>query len=82
MACSSNPLAYNRVHRVTELARMIGAPEPVKLTPEQGDVQLSAAALAFFGDNKRESNRLLHEELLPDLRHPSFREGFGSIISS
>ncbi len=75
-----DPLPH--IDYVTELARIIGAPKPVKLTPEEGDVQLSAAALAFFGDNKRASNRLLHEELLPDLQYPSFREGFGSIISS
>jgi len=70
------------IEYVSELARMIGAPAPVKLTPEEGNIQLSAAALDFFGDNKRVSNRLLHEELLPELKYPGFREGFGSMISS
>ncbi len=74
-----DPLPH--IEYVSELARIIGAPEPVKLTPEEGDVQLSAAALAFFSDNKRISNRLLHEELLPELQYISFREGFGSMIN-
>jgi predicted Zn-dependent protease with MMP-like domain len=72
-----DPLPH--IDYVSELARIIGASAPVKLSPEEGDIQLSAAALAFFSDNKRVSNRLLHQELLPELKYPSFREGFGSM---
>lgn len=61
---------------VMELARMIGAPAPELLTPEEGEQQLSPMALEFFRDNKRVSNRLLHRELLPELRYPSFRKAF------
>jgi len=75
-----DPLPH--IDYVSELARIIGAPAPVKLTPEEGDAQLSAAALSFFSDNKRVSNRLLHKELLSELKYPGFREGFGSMISS
>jgi len=64
---------------VTELARMIDAPEPVILTPEEGTRQLSPAMVGFFRDNKRVSNRLLHRELLPELKYPSFREGLASL---
>jgi len=49
------------------------------LAEEEGRAQLSAAALDFYQDNKRVSNRLLHEELLPQLKYPSFREGFASL---
>jgi len=65
---------------VTELARMIDAPEPVILTPEKAEHELSSAALKFFRDNKRVSNRLMHRELLPGLKYPSFREGFASLV--
>lgn len=65
---------------VAELAAMIGAPAPELLTPEEGERVLSAAALDFFRDNKRVSNRLLHAELLPELRYPSFREALPSLL--
>jgi len=65
---------------VTELARMIDAPEPVILTPEEGKRQLSPAMISFFRDNKRVSNRLLHRELLPELKHPNFRQGVASLL--
>jgi len=64
---------------VTELARMVDAPAPVILTPEKAEHELSSAALKFFCDNKRVSNRLLHRELLPVLKYPGFREGFASL---
>jgi len=65
---------------VTELARMIDAPEPVMLTPEEGKRQLSPAMISFFRDNKRVSNRLLHRELLPELKYPNFRQGVTSLL--
>lgn len=62
------------------MARLLAAPEPVVLSEEEGLSQLSAAALDFYRDNKRVSNRLLHEELLPELKYPSFRDGFASLV--
>jgi len=62
---------------VVELARMIGAPMPEILSEQEGEQQLSPMALSFFRDNKRVSNRLLHEELLPELTFPDFRAGVG-----
>lgn len=56
-----------------ELARLVGAPDPIILSPEEGRRQLSPAALDFFRDNKRISNRLMHRELLPELKFPNFR---------
>ena len=60
---------------VTELARIVDAPKPVILTPEAAEHELSPTALDFFRDNKRVSNQLLHQELLPELKYPNFREG-------
>lgn len=65
---------------VMELARMLHAPEPVILTLEEGMRQLSPSMVSFFRDNKRVSNRLLHQELLPKLKFPSFREGIASLL--
>ena len=61
---------------VIEVAKMVGAPEPLILSPEQGEKELSPAMLDFFRDSKRVSNRLLHRELLPELHYPSFRDAF------
>ena len=66
---------------VRELAALIGAPPPRLLTPEEGEQQLSPAALAFFQDNKRVGNRRLHAELLPELRYPDFRKGLASLLA-
>ncbi len=65
---------------VTELAAMLGAPVPVLLSPEQGERELSAAMLDFFRDNKRVSNRLLHAELLPELKYPGFRDAVAALL--
>jgi len=65
---------------VVELAQMIGAPAPELLSETEGEALLPAAALDFFRDNKRISNRLLHRELLPELKFPDFRAGLNSLI--
>ncbi|PCI44915.1 MAG: NAD(P)-dependent oxidoreductase, partial [Proteobacteria bacterium] len=67
---------------VQQVAAMIDAPTPIILTPEEGQQQLSATALSFFSDNKRISNQRLHDELLPKLHYPSFKEGMRAILSS
>ncbi|MDQ6954732.1 MAG: SDR family oxidoreductase [Mariprofundaceae bacterium] len=66
---------------VQQLADMIGAPQPIILSPEEGKNQLSAAALSFFTDHKRISNQRLHDELLPKLKYPSFQEGMRAILN-
>ncbi len=57
---------------VIALASIINAPAPCILSPEEGEAQLSSAMLDFFRDNKRVSNRLLHAELIPELKYPDF----------
>jgi len=59
---------------------MVDAPTPVMLTPEEGKRQLSPAVVDFFSGSKRVSNRLLHRELLPELKYPNFREGLASLL--
>ncbi|MDQ6969179.1 MAG: NAD-dependent epimerase/dehydratase family protein [Mariprofundus sp.] len=65
---------------VCALAEIIGAPAPEILTEQQGELQLSPTALDFFRDNKRVSNALLHEQLLPQLKFPDFKHGIADII--
>jgi len=67
---------------VTELARLVDAPAPEILTPEEGERQLSPAMLDFFQDNKRVSNRLLHRELLTELKYPDFRSAASELASA
>ncbi|MES0371218.1 MAG: SDR family oxidoreductase [Mariprofundaceae bacterium] len=64
---------------VTELAKLIGAPAPELLSPEEGEKELSPAMLDFFRDSKRVSNQLLHRELLPKLEYPNFRDAVESL---
>jgi nucleoside-diphosphate-sugar epimerase len=64
---------------VAELARMVGAPPPVILDAATAERELPLSALAFFRDNKRVCNALLHRELLPHLRYPSFREAVADL---
>lgn len=61
------------------LARLIDAPAPIVLTPEQATLQMSSAYLDFFRDNKRISNQKLHQELLPHLKYPSFRDAVAAL---
>ncbi len=63
---------------VLEVARLIGAPVPEILSEQEGEQRLSPAVLSFFRDNKRVSNRLLHRQLLPELRYPDFRTWLAS----
>jgi len=65
---------------VSQLARLIGAPLPEILTEAEGELQLSPAMLDFFRDNKRISNRLLHRELLAELKYPDFRSGMQALL--
>ena len=65
----------------TELARLIDAPKPRVLSEQEGERDLSPMALEFFRDDKRISNRLLHDELLPALKYPSFRDAVAELIS-
>lgn len=66
---------------VEELCKAIGAPKVRYLTPEEAERELSPSALDFFRENKRISNKKLHQELLPRLRYPSFREALPELVA-
>ncbi|WP_051937960.1 Rossmann-fold NAD(P)-binding domain-containing protein [Ghiorsea bivora] len=67
---------------VCTLAEIIGAPTPIVLTPEQAEKEMSPAYLDFFRDNKRISNRKLHQQLRPKLKYPSFMDAFKQTMKS
>ncbi len=69
----ADDLPYPHADYARELAAAIGAPPPVLLSPDEATRILSPAALDFFRDDKRVSNRLLRRELLPRLTWPDFR---------
>jgi len=75
--CDDVPLPH--ADYVLELAQLVGAPAPLILDAVQAERELSPATLAFFRDNKRVSNALLHRELLPELRYASFRDAVDSL---
>ncbi len=66
---------------VREVARMIGAPPPQELTPDEAERRLGVQLVDFFRDNKRVSNRRLHEQLLPELSYPSFRDAVPELLA-
>jgi len=66
---------------VQQLAALLHAPKPIILNPEEGENQLSETVLSFFSDNKRISNQCLHDELLPQLIHPTFEQGIAAILN-
>ena len=56
---------------------LVGVPVPPTVPFEQAD--LSPMARSFWNDNKRVSNRRIHEELGVALGYPSYREGLSAI---
>lgn len=58
-------------------AGLAGVPAP----PEQpfDTAELTPMARSFYGENKRVSNRLLHEELGVDLAYPTYREALRAL---
>ena len=57
--------------------RLLGAPLPPLVPLEEAN--LSEMGRSFYAENKRVSNRLLHEELGVTLRFPTYREGLAAL---
>lgn len=73
-------LPYPHADYVSELCAAADFPPPVLITPDEAKSKLSLSALDFFIDNKRISNKKLHNELLPRLKYPSFRDALPEVI--
>lgn len=59
---------------------LLGAPPP-PLVPFE-NAKLSEMAMSFYADNKRVSNRLMKERLLPRLAYPTYREGLRALFDA
>ena len=59
---------------------LLGVAPPPLVPIEQA--QLSEMAKSFYADNKRVSNRLMKERLLPALSYPTYREGLNAILAA
>ncbi len=56
---------------------------PPPLVPfAEAAVAMSPMALEFWSDNRRISNRRMHDKLVPELRYPSYREGIAAIVDA
>jgi len=62
---------------IVEAARLSGLPLPPEVAFAEAD--LSPMAMSFWGESKRVSNRLVHDELGVELAYPSYREGLRAL---
>ncbi len=74
-------MPYPHADYVAELCEAAGFPPPVLITYEEAKTRLSLSALDFFMDNKRISNKKLHDELITHLKYPSFRVALPELIT-
>jgi len=72
--CDGNPVVRSDYY--SELARLLGAPEPRFATPADGSPRAARAAA-----DKRVSNRRLLEEVQPEWLYSTYREGLAAILS-
>ena len=76
--CDDDPASPAEV--TAYACRLLGvAPPPLVALEEAG---LSPMGLSFWQDNKRVSNRRLHEELGVDLAYPSYKAGLDAILAA
>jgi nucleoside-diphosphate-sugar epimerase len=64
---------------ITEAARLAGVEPPPEIPFSQ--VDMSPMAASFWGETKRVSNRLVHEELGVRLAYPTYREGLRALLT-
>jgi hypothetical protein len=73
--CDDEAVPPERV--VAHAASLLGiAPPPLE---DFAAATLSPMARSFYDDNKRVSNRLIHDELGVTLRYPTYREGLAAL---
>ena len=76
--CDNEPASQAEV--VAHACTLLDVPMP-RLMPFEEVVQdMSEMARSFWADNRRVSNRLLHEELGVALSYPNYREGLAALI--
>ncbi|MEO0035201.1 MAG: hypothetical protein RLZZ501_1224 [Pseudomonadota bacterium] len=66
---------------IAHAAALLGLAPPPEIPWEQAATTLSPMALGFYADNKRVSNRKMHEALGLTLAYPGYREGLAAIAA-
>lgn len=59
---------------------LLGLEPPPEIGWDEAQATLSPMALGFYADNKRVSNRRMHDALGVDLAYPSYRDGLAAIV--
>ena len=65
---------------VTHAAGLLGVAPPAEVPFEQAN--FTEMARSFYSENKRVSNRLIHEELGVTLLYPTYREGLQALLAA
>lgn len=59
---------------------LLGLEPPPEIGWDEAQATLSPMALGFYADNKRVSNRRMHDALGVELAYPSYRDGLAAIV--
>lgn len=78
--CDDDPAPPQDV--ILHACALLGVEPPPEIGWDEAQATLSPMALGFYADNKRVSNRRMHEELGVDLAFPSYRDGLARIAES
>jgi nucleoside-diphosphate-sugar epimerase len=61
---------------------LLGVPPPDPIPFEEARLAMSPMALSFWRDNRRVSNRRIHEELGVRLNYPDYRAGLRAVLAA
>jgi len=64
----------------TRSARLLGLPEPPRITLAEARLQLTPALLSFLEESKRLLTRRMHEDLRVELRYPDLASGLPTCL--
>ena len=78
--CDDEPAASAAV--TAYACQLLGVAPPPLVPFAEAAVAMSPMALEFWSDNRRISNRRMHDKLVPELRYPSYREGIAAIVDA
>ena len=71
-------LPSNSFEPVNYAAQLLGLEQPQSIPYE--DAELSPMTQGFYQSNKRVSNAKLKQQLLSQLRYPSYKEGLSALL--
>jgi len=78
--CDNEPCSQPQI--IEHGCQLLGQRLPPLIDFEARVKEMSPLARSFWKDRRRVSNRLIREELMVDLRFPTYREGLASLVES